>query len=73
MSTPEGLIDVCACLQVLTLATSISANILKQGGTPQSIQEEVQHVLELQQYDAAQQDTGELPALLHGAERAPGG
>lgn len=28
------------------------------GGHPQSLQEEVQHVLELQQHDAAQQDTG---------------
>lgn len=49
----------CRAVQVLTLAASISPGILKRGVTPQSVQEEVQHVLELQQYDAAgQQDTG---------------
>ena len=48
----------CHGVQVLTLAASISSGILKRGVTPQSVQEEVQHVLELQQYDAAgQQDT----------------
>ncbi len=45
-------------LQVLTLAASISSGILKRGVSPQSIQEEVQHALELQQFDAVQQDTG---------------
>ena len=37
---------------------SVSAGILKRGSTPQSLQEEVQHVLELQPDDAGQQDTG---------------
>ena len=36
----------------------MSSGILKRGVTPQSIQEEVQLVLELQQHDATQQDTG---------------
>ena len=35
----------------------MSSGILKRGVTPQSIQEEVQLVLELQQHDATQQDT----------------
>ncbi len=42
-------------LQVLTLAASISVAILKRGATPQSVQEEVQQALELQQFDAGQQ------------------
>ena len=43
---------------MLTLAASLRAGILKRGVSPQSVQEEVQHVLELQQYEAAgQQDT----------------
>ena len=58
MSMTEEFRLACACLQVLTLTMSISAGILKQGATPQSLQEEVQHVLELQQDDAAQQDMG---------------
>ena len=49
---------MCVCLQVLTLTMSVSAGILKPGATPQGLQEEVQHVLELQQDDAGQQDTG---------------
>ena len=58
MSMTEEFMVTCACLQVLTLTMSVSAGILKRGATPQSLQEEVQHVLELQQDDAAQQDTG---------------
>ena len=58
MSMPERLMAGCACLQVLTLTMSVSAGILKRGATPQSLQEEVQYVLELQQDDAAQQDMG---------------
>ena len=55
----QGISQCCRAVQVLTLAASISPGILKRGVTPQSVQEEVQHVLELQQYDAAgQQDTG---------------
>lgn len=46
-------------LQVLTLAASISAGILKRGATPQNLQEEVQHVLELQQYESGQQQQGD--------------
>ena len=37
------------------LAASLSAGILKRGVSPQSVQEEVQHALELQQFDAGQQ------------------
>ena len=58
MSMPEELMADRACLQVLTLTMSVSAGILKRGATPHSLQEEVQHVLELQQDDAAQQDMG---------------
>jgi hypothetical protein len=47
--------DSLPWLQVLTLAASISAGILKRGVSPQSVQEEVQHALELQQFDAGQQ------------------